>query len=93
MRDALPPSRDGLARTGVVCECCGAVVVTGVEGLFANPRVGSARRFCSASCRQAAYRRRRGGAAEDAPRQRSGGRGRRLGARGRGEPEAGGGRK
>jgi hypothetical protein len=89
MRDALPPAQDGTARTGVVCGCCGAVVVTAVEGVFVNPEVGSAQRFCSPSCRQAAYRRRRAGAAEDAPRQRWGGRGRRLGRGDRGEPGGG----
>jgi hypothetical protein len=54
------------------------VVVTTVEGVFSNPAVGSVQRFCSASCRQAAYRRRLSGVAEDLPRQRTAGRGRRL---------------
>lgn len=78
MRDALPEGTDGLARSGLVCECCGRVVVTAVEGVFSNPPVGSVQRFCSASCRQAAFRRRRSGVAEDLPRQPGAGRGRRL---------------
>jgi len=78
MRDALPEGPDGLARSGLICECCGRVVVTTVEGVFSNPAVGSVQRFCSASCRQAAYRRRLSGVAEDLPRQRTAGRGRRL---------------
>lgn len=78
MRDALPEGPGGLARSGLICECCGRVVVTTVEGVFSNPAVGSVQRFCSASCRQAAYRRRLSGVAEDLPRQRTAGRGRRL---------------
>lgn len=78
MRDALPDSPDGLARSGLICECCRRVVVTTVEGVFSNPAVGSVQRFCSASCRQAAYRRRLSGVAEDLPRKRTAGRGRRL---------------
>ena len=77
--------RDASGRPGrevVVCECCGTTVVTAMEGLFRNPAVGSARRFCSPACRSAAHRRRRAGAAEDAPRQLSGGRGRALGGPG-----------
>lgn len=68
MRDALPERLDGLAPSGVVCECCGRVLVTAVEGVFSSPAVGSIQWFCSASCRQAAYRRRRSGVAEDLPR-------------------------
>lgn len=78
MRDALPEGSDGLARSGLICECCGRVVVITVEGVFSNPAVGSVQRFCSASCRQAAYRRRLSGVAEDLPRQQTAGRGRRL---------------
>lgn len=78
MRDALPEGPGGLARSGLICECCGRVVVTTVEGVFSNPAVGSVQRFCSASCRQPAYRRRLSGVAEDLPRQRTAGRGRRL---------------
>jgi hypothetical protein len=76
MRHASPP----LDRHGHVCESCGRFTVTAVEGVFVNPQVGSTPRFCSSACRSAAYRRRRAGAPEDAPRQRNGGRGRRLGA-------------
>jgi len=78
MRDALPPSPDGLARSGFTCQACGQVVVTEVEGLFTVPTRGSSRRFCNPSCRQAAYRRRRAGALENEPRQYTGGRTRRL---------------
>jgi MYM-type Zinc finger with FCS sequence motif len=78
MRDALPPSPDGLARSGFTCHACGQVVVTTIEGLYHNPPVGSTQRFCSPACRQAAWRRRRAGAAEHTPRQHTGGRGRKL---------------
>lgn len=61
-----------------MCECCARVVVTTVEGVFSNRAVGSVQRFCSASCRQAAYRRRLSGVAEDLPRQQTAGRGRQL---------------
>ena len=60
------------------CECCGRDTVIAVAGLFSNPRPGFPRRFCSPACRQAAYRRRRAGVAENAPIQRSGGRDRHL---------------
>jgi hypothetical protein len=74
MRDASNrPARDVFR-----CECCQRDIVTAVEGLFSYPKPGSPRRFCSPSCRQAAYRRRRAGAAENAPAQRQGGRNRRL---------------
>jgi len=80
MRDAiaLQPSRDGLQRTGLQCQCCGRVVVLAVAGLFTNNPRGSSRRFCSPACRQAAYRRRRALAAEDTPAQHHGGRARKL---------------
>lgn len=74
MRDASSPS----AREGFTCASCGRFVVTAVDGLWHRPGVGSARRFCDPACRQAAYRRRRAGVAEDTPPQRSGGRGRNL---------------
>jgi hypothetical protein len=61
------------------CGCCGRVVVVEVAGVFSNPGVGSPRRFCDAACRQAAWRRRRAGVAENTPAQRRGGRGRGLG--------------
>lgn len=79
------PGREGMrdasqapARQSFTCACCGHEVVTAIEGLFANPQVGSPRRFCDPACRQAAFRRRRAGAPEDSPLQRHGGRGRRL---------------
>jgi hypothetical protein len=78
MRDALPPGPHGLARNGFTCQCCGQVVITSVEGLFHRPPAGSAQRFCSPACRQAAYRRRQAGAREDTPRQHTGGRNRAL---------------
>jgi len=74
MRDA----SDRPPREGFTCHSCGRFIVTAVEGLWRTPDVGSPRRFCDPSCRQAAYRRRRAGAAEDAPRQKAGGRNRHL---------------
>ena len=78
MRDALPPSPEGLARHGFTCQCCGRTVVTAVEGLFTNPARGTTQRFCSPACRQAAYRRRRANVTENSARQHAGGRTRRL---------------
>jgi hypothetical protein len=78
MRDALPPSPAGLARSGFTCHACGQVVVTTIEGLYDTPAVGSPQRFCSPACRQAAWRRRRAGTAENTPRQHTGGRRRKL---------------
>jgi hypothetical protein len=69
---------DKEGRESFSCATCGRVVVTAIEGLFCNPSVGSPRRFCSAACRAAAHRRRRAGVPEDTPRQRTGGRARRL---------------
>ncbi|MDA8264737.1 MAG: hypothetical protein M0T79_05200 [Actinomycetota bacterium] len=74
MRDAFGPSD----REGFACAGCGRFIVTAVADLWRNPSVGSPRRFCDPACRQAAYRRRRAGIAEDAPRQQTGGRGRSL---------------
>ncbi len=75
MRDALPePGREGF-----VCGPCGRFIVTAICGLYRARARGSARRYCSASCRQAAYRRRRAGLPENLLRQHRGGRGRRLG--------------
>ena len=74
LRDAF----DQPAREFFGCECCGREIEIALEGLFANPKPGSPRRFCDPACRQAAYRRRRAGVAETAPAQRSGGRGRHL---------------
>lgn len=74
MRDAFPEP----AREGFVCRPCGRFIVTAMDGRALARRRGSARRYCSAGCRQAAYRRRRAGAPEDLPLQHAGGRGRRL---------------
>jgi hypothetical protein len=73
MRYASPPERRGYH-----CAACKRFIVTALEGLFYNPDVGSPTRFCSSACRQAAYRRRRAGVAEDSPPQRTGGRNRHL---------------
>jgi len=81
MRDASEP-----ARHGYHCAACGWFTLTAIDGLFYNPAVGSPARFCSASCRQAAYRRRRSGVGEDTPRQLTGGRTRHLAAPSPGEP-------
>jgi hypothetical protein len=63
---------------GFVCPPCGRWIATGLDGLVLWAGTGSARRFCSPSCRQAAYRRRRAGVAEDLPLQLAGGRDRSL---------------
>ena len=68
----------GPERETFVCEACGQTVVTAVTGVFHNPKVGSPTRFCSPACRQAAYRRRRAGVAENTPLQPRGGRRRSL---------------
>jgi len=73
MRNASAPEQ-----CSFVCTCCGRTKVTAVEGVFYNPQVGNPQRFCSPACRQAAWRRRRAGVAEDAPLQHRGGRSRRL---------------
>jgi hypothetical protein len=62
------PSREGFTRAS-----CQRFVVTAVTRVFANPKVGSPARFCSPACRTAAWRRRRAGVPEDAPRQHHGG--------------------
>ena len=74
MRNASEPPR----RRGLICASCGTYTVTAVDGLFSNPRVGSPQRFCSPACRIAVWRRRRAGVSEATPRQRTGGRSRRL---------------
>lgn len=74
MRNAWEP----LVRHGLTCASCGTFTVTAIEGVFYNPPVGSPQRFCSPACRAAAWRRRRAGVTEDTPRQRAGGRSRRL---------------
>ena len=57
MRNALGrPAREGFS-----CAGCRSFTVTAVEGLLANPRVGTTQRFCSPACRQAAYPHRRTG--------------------------------
>ena len=68
-------------RDGFICEHCGRFCVTAIDGVFSNPKVGSVRRFCDPACRQAAWRRRQAGVAENTPRQQSGGRRRRLQSR------------
>jgi hypothetical protein len=78
MRNALPPSRSGLPRYGFTCQACRLVITTEITGLFINPNRGSAQRFYSPACRQAAHRRRHTGVAEDQPRQHHGGQTRNL---------------
>ena len=63
---------------GFECACCGRFCVTAVDGLFRNTTAGSERRFCSPSCRQAAWRRRRADVPENTPAQLTGGRRRQL---------------
>jgi len=74
MRDASPAP----VRKGVTCASCGTFRLIAIEGLFSTPpsvhRSGSAQ----PACRQAAWRRRRAGVAEDVPRQTTGGRSRNL---------------
>ena len=62
----------GAGRHSYHCSACGRIVVTAIDGLFHNPVVGSPARICGPACRQAAYRRRKAGAAEDTPRQPKG---------------------
>ncbi len=66
------------AREGFTCGSCGRPVVTAIEGLFTSAKTGSPARFCGPACRQAAYRRRQAGVAENVPLQRRGGRRRSL---------------
>ena len=73
--------RDALAEpggTGFLCPTCGRFIVTAIEGWFSDRRHGSPRRFCSHTCRQRAYRRRRAGVPETTPLQLEGGRRRGL---------------
>jgi len=81
MRNALPPNAAGYPRHGFTCQSCGRIVVTDIEGIIRNPERGSTQRFCTPACRQAAFRRRRAEAAENQPRQHTGGRTRRLSKR------------
>lgn len=74
MRDASGPP----VRKGFICAACLRFIVTEVEGIFANPAVGSPPRLCGHACQQAAYRRRKAGVPESTPLQRRGGRGRHL---------------
>lgn len=66
------------ARVGFVCPPCGRFVPTLVDGVVLRDGRGSPPRFCSPGCRQAAYRRRQAGVAEDMPLQPGGGRDRSL---------------
>jgi len=73
MRDASLVAGE-VTRSGFVCPPCGRFVRTDLDGVLFRTRTGSEPRFCSPGCRQAAYRRRRAGAREDAPLQHDGGR-------------------
>ncbi len=66
------------ARVGFVCPPCGRFVPTSVQGVVLRDGRGSPPRFCSPSCRQAAYRRRQAGVPEDVALQFGGGRDRSL---------------
>jgi hypothetical protein len=66
------------ARQWFHCPSCNRDIVTAIKGVFKSHKSGSPQRFCSQSCRQAAYRRRRAGVAESMPGQFKGGRNRRL---------------
>jgi hypothetical protein len=72
-------ARAPLTPVGFVCPPCGRFIPTEVDGLVLRSRTGSPPRFCSPGCRQAAYRRRRAGVAEDVALQLRGGRDRSLG--------------
>jgi hypothetical protein len=74
MRNASPEP----PRNQSVCAPCGTPILTAIEGHFYNPPVGSPRRFCSAACRQAAWRRQRAGIEKTAALQLRAGRTRRL---------------
>ena len=76
MRNASPEPEP--IRQGITCASCGRFSVHAVLGVFANPQVGSPRRFCSPACRQAAHRRRRAAVPENTARQHDGGRSRHL---------------
>jgi hypothetical protein len=82
-RDASGSTRSGQkastrARVGFVCPPCGRFVPTSVQGVVLRDGRGSPSRFCSPSCRQAAYRRRQAGVSEDVALQLGGGRDRSL---------------
>jgi hypothetical protein len=74
MRDASASPR----REGFTCPVCGRFITTFLEGIYASPRSGSPRRFCTPACRQAAARRRAAGVPETTALQHTGGRTRRL---------------
>lgn len=63
---------------GFVCPPCGRWIPTEIDGVVLRARRGSPSRFCSPGCRQAAYRRRQAGVAEDIALQPGGGRDRSL---------------
>lgn len=67
------------APIGLICAPGGRFVRTDVDGVVWRARSGSPPRFCSPGWRQGAYRRRRGGVAEDVALQLAGGRNRSLG--------------
>ena len=93
-RSATTTSRNASATTtgtgaqitpvGFVCPPCGRFIPTEIDGLVVQAQRGSPPRFCSPGCRQAAYRRRQAGVAEDVALQHAGGRNRSLGAPRRG---------
>jgi hypothetical protein len=76
--DGIRNASEPPVRHGITCATCGTFTLTAIKGLFSNPRVGSPQRFCSPACRAAAWRRRQAAVPEDTPRQRTGGRSRRL---------------
>ncbi len=88
MRDASPtgprPGSPEVAPVGFICPPCGRFVRTDLDGVLWRPRTGSAPRFCSPGCRQAAFRRRRAGVDEGVPLQREGGRNRSIEGRQKG---------
>lgn len=67
-----------VAPVGFICPPCGRFVRTDLDGVLWRARTGSAPRFCSPGCRQAAYRRRRVGVSEGVALQLGGGRNRSL---------------
>lgn len=75
------PGRPEVNPVGFTCPPCGRFVRTGLDGVLWRARTGSAPRFCSPGCRQAAYRRRLAGVGENLPLQRLGGRNRSLARR------------
>ena len=101
MRDASDPQGSGpaspaplrdasetLGREGFHCPSCNRDILTALDGVFRKRQSGSPQRFCSPSCRQAAYRRRRAGVSETVPGQFKGGRNRCLAAAGEVRPIA-----